>query len=402
MASEKLTAIQVKNAKYEGRPYKLSDGGGLYLLVNKSGKYFRYDYRFNEKRKTLAIGPYSKTPLAKARELHKEARKLLSSGVDPCLHKKQTKLAKKTSSVETFEALAREWFDKKKAKWVDRYSRTIMQRLELNVFPYIGTMAPNDISPAILLNVLQRMEARGVHDTTRRVRQICSKIFQYGIAAECVDRNPAEDIKGLLTTVKPSHMPTIKEPYKIGELLRAIDGYSGNFTTLCALRLAPILFVRPGELRHMQWNELDLDNAVWKIPGHKMKMRVDHVVPLPKQAIAILHEIEPVTKFLPGSKKYVFPSIRSNDRPMSDNTINAALRRLGYTSDEIVGHGFRAMASTNLHEKGWRSEVKEKQLAHNDKNSVRAAYNHAEHLPERIEMMQHWADYLDSLKNMPR
>lgn len=392
-----LTDIQIRNTELKQKAYKLTDGEGLYLFVNKSGKYFRFDYRFRGKRKTLSLGVYPKLSLRKARKKLHDAKELLANGIDPGLRKKEKKIAERQTGVENFEQLAREWFGKKSGTWVERYSRTVMQRLELNVFPYIGHLRIDEITPPTLLSVLRRMENRGVHDTARRVRQICSKIFQYGIAVGLAERDPAADLKGALTAVKTNNMATIKEPRRIGELMRAIDGYFGSYITQCALKLAPLLFVRPGELRHMQWSEVDLDRALWRIPGEKMKMRGDHLVPLSSQAISILKDIAQLTHELSGPG-YVFPSIRSNSRPMSENTINAALRRLGYTKEEMTGHGFRAMASTNLNEQGWRSEVIERQLAHAERNSVKAAYNHAEYLPERKKMMQHWSDYLDGLK----
>lgn len=392
-----LTDIQIKKAELKQKAYKLADGEGMYLFVNKSGKYFRFDYRFRGKRKTLSLGVYPKISLRKARKKLHDAKELLASGIDPCLRKKEKKIADRQASIESFEQLARDWFDKRSGAWVVRYSRTVMQRLELNIFPYIGHLQINEITPPALLNVLRKMESRGVHDTARRVRQICSQIFQYGISVGLAERDPAADLKGALTTVKATNMATIKEPQKIGELMRAIDDYSGNHVTQCALKLAPLLFVRPGELRHMQWSEVDFESAIWRIPGEKMKMRGDHLVPLSTQAISILEDIAQLTIELPGPG-YVFPSIRSNNRPMSENTINAALRRLGYTKEEMTGHGFRAMASTNLNEQGWRSEVIERQLAHAEKNTVKAAYNHAEYLPERKKMMQHWADFLDERK----
>ena len=392
-----LTDIQIRTAETRDKAYKLTDGEGMYILINKSGKYFRYDYRYAGKRKTLSLGVYPKTGLKQARKKRQEAQELLEQGVDPSQQRKEEKLAQKIASVDNFEALAREWFDKQKGAWVERYSRTVIQRLELNIFPYIGQEHINDITPPALLSVLRRMESRGAHDTARRVRQLCSQIFRYGVATGRAERDPAADLKGALTVVKQKHMAAIKDPKQIGELLRAIDGYQGNLVTLCALKMAPLLFVRPGELRHMQWREIDFEESLWRIPGEKMKMKGDHIVPLSHQAVAVLKDIAPLTKALPGPG-YVFPSVRTSSRPMSDNTINAALRRLGYSKEEMTGHGFRSMASTNLHEQGWRSEVIERQLAHAEKNTVKAAYNFAEFLPERRKMMQHWADYLDALK----
>ncbi|WP_163337930.1 tyrosine-type recombinase/integrase [Desulfopila sp. IMCC35008] len=392
-----LTDVAIKNAKFVDKQFKLSDSGGLYLLVTKSGKYFRLDYRYLKKRKTLALGVYPKISLANARKKRDQAKELLGEGIDPGIKRKQEKHLRKQAVQNNFEAVAREWFEKKKPKWAPGYARTVIGRLELNIFPYIGTIPVGEINAPLLLSVLRKMESREAHDTARRVRGLCSKVFQYAVATGKAERDPASDLKGALTEVTVTHMAAITEPAEIGALLRAIDGYEGAFQTKCAMKLAPLTFVRPGELRHAQWSEIDLDEALWKIPAKKMKMRGAHLVPLSRQAINVLREIEQLTGALEGAG-YVFPSIRTTSRPMSENTVNAALRRLGYDKTEMTGHGFRAMASTNLHEQGWKSEVIERQLAHVEKNTVKAAYNHAEHLPERRKMMQYWADYLDGLK----
>lgn len=398
-----LTDIGIKAAEAKAKPYKLSDSEGLYLFVKKSptsgktGKYFRFDYKYNGKRKTLSLGTYPKISLKKARKGRDEAKELLEQGIDPSTQKKAKRQATEESETETFEHIAREWLGKNKDSWVDRHSRTVIGRLELNVFPYIGSTPIKEIEPPTLLSVLRRIEARGAYDTARRVRQICSKVFRYAIAVGKAERDPAADLQGALTQVKIKHMATITEPKRVGELLRAIDGYSGSFITLCGLKLAYLTFVRPGELRHAQWSEIDFNEALWRIPGGKMKMKGAHLVPLSRQAIAVLQELQALTGKLPGPG-YLFPSERTYHRPMSENTINAALRRMGYSKEEMTGHGFRAMASTNLNEQGWKSDIIERQLAHVSKDSVRSAYNHAEYLDERKKMMQHWADYLGGLK----
>jgi len=314
--------------------------------------------------------------------------------VDPSQHKRDMKIMLQEQAVNNFEAIAREWFEKNCRVWTEKHSITVIRRLELNIFPFLGKRPVKLITAPELLAVLRKIESRGAFETSHRVKQICGQIFRYAIATGRAERNPSADLRGALTPVKSKSMAAITDPKKIGGLLRAIEGYDGHIVTKCALQLAPLVFVRPGELRHAEWLEIDLDNAEWKIPAEKMKMNLAHIVPLSKQAVDILKEIEPVT----GDREYVFPSLRSAQRAMSNNTVLAALRRMGYSKDEMTGHGFRSMASTILHEQGWPSDVIERQLAHTERNSVKAAYNHAEYLPERREMMQAWADYLEALK----
>ena len=389
-----LTDTAIRNAKPKDRQYKLSDEKGLYLLVKKSGKYFRLDYRYVGKRKTLAIGVYPEVTLAGARQERDDARKLLRKGVDPSQNKKKTKTTLRELAVNNFEAVGREWFDKNRNVWTEKHATSVIRRLELNVFPWIGNRPIKLIAAPELLEVLLKIECSGAIETAHRIKQICGQVFRYAIATARAERDPSADLKGALAPVKPKSMATITDLKRIGGLLRAISDYDGQIATICALRLAPLVFVRPGELRHAEWLEIDLDNAEWKIPAEKMKMRSTHIVPLSKQAIEIFRTIEPIT----GDGRYVFPSLRSTARPMSNNTVNAALRRMGYSKEEMTGHGFRAMASTILHEQGWPSDMIERQLAHAERNSVKAAYNHAEYLPERRKMMQQWSDFLDALK----
>ncbi len=389
-----LTHTAIRNAKPKEKPYKLTDGRGLYLLVNKSGKYFRWDYRFGGKRKTLALGVYPDIKLKEVREKHEDLRRLLSRDVDPMEYKKQVKAKIHAETTNSFEAVAREWFVKNKPVWTEKHAQTIISRLENNIFPWLGGVDTSSINAPMLLESLRRIEDRGAVETAHRVKQICGQVFRYAIATGRGERDPSADLKGALPPTKPKHMATITSPDKIGELMRAIDGYQGNLVTRCALKFAPLTFVRPGELRHAEWEEINIDEAVWKIPAEKMKMRSVHIVPLSKQAISVLEELQPLT----GNGKYVFPSLRSGSRPMSNNTILAALRRMGYAKEEMTGHGFRGMASTVLHEKGWPTDCIERQLAHAEGNSVKAAYNHAQHLPDRKKMVQWWADYLDDLK----
>ena len=389
-----LTDTAIRNAKLQAKPFKLYDERGLYLLVRKSGKYFRFDYRFFGKRKTLALGVYPDVTLADARQKRDDARRLVKKDIDPSRHKQETAMMKRELVMNNFEAIAREWFKKQKNIWSLEHSKRVIRRLELNVFPMIGKRPIKLITAPDLLEVLKRMEKRGVFYSARTVKQICGQVFRYAIATGRAERDPSGDLKGALTPVKSKNRSTITDPKKIGGLLRAIDDYDGQIVTVCALKLAPLVFVRPGELRRAEWIEVDLEGAEWKIPAEKMKMKSPHIVPLSRQAIDVFKAIRPIT----GDGRYIFPSLRSTASPMSNNTVNAALRRMGYAKDEMTGHGFRGMASTILHEQGWPDDVIERQLAHAEKNSVKAAYNHAKHLPERRKMMQAWADYLDSLK----
>jgi integrase len=390
-----LTDASIRNAKFSDKQFKLYDSQGLYVLVNKSGKYFRLDFRFGGKRKTMSLGVYPNIKLSDAREKRDTAKKLIKDGINPIHYRKQQKIIEAVKEANGFEVVSREWFEKNQHTWTEGHSQTIIRRLEYNIFPWLGSKPIGDVTPPELLDVLRRIENRGALETAHRVKQICSQIFRYAIATGRCDRDPATDLKGAIPPTKPKRMATIIDPIQIGELLRAIDGYHGHLITKCAMSLAPLVFVRPGELRKAEWKEFDLERGEWRIPGQKMKAKVPHLVPLSNQAIQILNEIQPLT----GRGKYVFPSLRSKDRPMSNNTVLAALRRMGYSKEEMTGHGFRAMASTMLHERGWSSNVVEKQLAHAERNKVKASYNHAEFLSERKRLMQEWADYLDELRN---
>ena len=376
-------------------PYKLSDEKGLYLLVQSAGKYWRFDYRHIGKRKTLALGVYPDVALRKARDHRDEARKLLADGIDPMESRKQAVRRDKDAAANSFEAVAREWFAKHAPGWAESHAEKILNRLENDVFPWIGPRPIAAIEPPDLLAVARRVEDRGTLDTAHRALQNCGQVFRYAVATGRAQRDPTADLRGALPPLRAKdHFATITEPAAIGELMRAIDGYAGSFITRCALKLAPLVFVRPGELRHAEWTEINLDEAEWRIPAEKMKGRVLHIVPLSVQAIANLRELHPLT----GHGRYVFPGEYNRGRPMSENTILAALRRLGYSKDQMTGHGFRGMASTLLNEQGWKHDAIERQLAHAERNKVRAAYNYAEHLPERRKMMQAWADYLDTLR----
>jgi integrase len=390
-----LTDTGIKNSKPKEKLYKLADGKGMYLEVRPNGaRYWRLKYRFAGKEKRISLGVYPEVSLKEARIKRDDARKLLEKGVDPSIERKLRQATQIEHAANSFEAIAREWHAKYSTSWAASHANKIIRRFELYIFPWLGGRPIADIMPKELLSILRKIETKGILETAHRAQQNCGQVFRYAIATGRAERDPSTDLRGALAPAKRGRMATITDPKKIGELLRAIDGYEGSLKAQCALRLAPLVFVRPGELRHAEWSEINFDKAEWRIPAEKMKMPSPHIVPLSKQAINIFNEIYPLT----GNGKYVFPSVRTATRPMSDNTILAALRRMGYDKDEMSGHGFRAMASTILHEQGWPSDFIERQLAHAERNSIKAAYNYAQHLPERKRMMQEWADYLDQLK----
>lgn len=390
-----LSEAKVRNSKPKENAYKLFDGGGLFLFITPSGgKLWHFKYRFDNKEKKLAFGTYPEISLADARQRRDEARRQVAHGIDPGSLRKAQKQAD-TAETETFEVIAREWHGKFTAKASTGHALKIMRSLERNVFPYIGTHPIAKIKAPELLAVLRRVESRGAIETARRVRTICGQVFRYAVATGRAERDTAADLRGALPAAKETHLAAITDPAKVGGLLRAIDGYQGSFIVQCALRLAPLVFVRPGELRHAEWSEIDFENAEWNIPAAKMKLKEPHLVPLSRQAIDILKELSKLT----GTSKYVFPSGRSNSRPMSNNAILAALRRMGFEKTEMSGHGFRAMARTILDEVlQVRPDFIEHQLAHAVRDPNGRAYNRTAHLPERRKMMQLWADYLNGLK----
>ena len=391
-----LTDTAIRNAKPKEKQYKLHDAMGMYLLVKPAGgKYFRMNYRFHDKRKTLALGVYPKISLKLARQKTIDAHDLLENGVDPSQHKQDAKRFRIGQVENSFEYVALEWFEKNKCGWSKKHTKTVISRLTKNVFPWLGPKHINEISAPDLLSVLRRIEDRGAIEVAHRTKQICGQVFRYGIATGRCERDPSADLKGALTPSISSNMATITSPKEIRGLLLAIDDYPGFHVTRCAFRLAPLVFVRSGELRHAEWEEIDLQNAIWKIKPEKMKMKRPHLVPLSRQSIKILQDMRPLT----GHLRYVFPGVRSESRPMSESALLAALRRIGYTKSEMCIHGFRSMASTLLHENGFPSHLIELQLAHVEKNKVKAAYNHALYLDERRKMMQWWADYLDDLRS---
>lgn len=390
-----LTDVKIRNSKPKATQVKLFDGSGLFLLITpQGGKLWRLKYRFEKKEKLLAIGPYPEISLTAARMQREEARRQLVKGIDPGALRKAQRQAK-TSETESFEVIAREWFDKFKQNWVEGHAITIIRRLENDLFPYLGNRPIADIKAPELLAVLRRVEARGALDTAHRIRSITGQVCRYAVATGRAERDPSGDLRGALPQPVDGHFASITDPKEVGALLRAIDGYQGSFVVKCALLLAPLLIVRPGELRHAEWVEIDLDEAVWNIPGSKMKLKQPHMVPLCRQAVEILSRLKDLT----GRSPYVFPSGRSYTRAMSENAVTAALRRMGYEKGSMTGHGFRAMARTILDEVlQVRPDFIEHQLAHAVRDPNGRAYNRTAHLAERKKMMQQWADYLDKLK----
>ena len=390
-----LSDIAVRAAKAAAKPYRLADEKGLYLEVAPTGgKWWRRKYRFAGKEKRLSLGVYPTVTLKDAREKRDAARKLLASHIDPSVERRIQKASRIERAANSFETVAREWFAKRSPNMADSHRSRVLRALERDVFPWLATRPVAEVTAPELLLILRRIEGRGAAETAQRLRQICGQVFRYAIATGRAECDPAADLKGAIIVPRGGRFPAITEPKALGALLHTLWGYQGTFVVRSALRLAPYTFVRPGELRKAEWRELDLDGALWKIPGPRMKGRVEHLVPLSRQAVEVLRELQPLT----GSGRLVFPSVRSAERPMSDNTVLAALRRLGVDKSEMVGHGFRAAASTLLNEQGWNRDAIERQLAHNERDPVRAAYHRADYLAERRRMMQAWADYLDGLR----
>lgn len=389
----KLSDTTIRNAKSTAKPVRMFDGGGLYLEVAPSGgKLWRLKYRIADKEKRLAIGTYPDVGLKLARQRRDEARELIAQGIDPSAAKQAEKASR--AAAEAFETVAREWFETQRGEWVDSHADKIIRRMERDVFPWIGKRPIAEIAAPEILAALRRIESRGAIETAHRALTNVGQVFKYAIATGRATMNPARDLSPALRPTTEKHHASITDPTKIGGLLRAIDDYTGTPVVRAALQLAPLVFVRPGELRQAEWAEFDLDAGEWRIPAARMKARELHIVPLAPQAVTILREIQALT----GDGRFVFPSARGPRRPMSNVAVLAALRRMGFASDEMTGHGFRSMASTLLNEQGWHRDAIERQLAHGERNKVRAAYNYAQHLPERRKMMTAWADYLDGLK----
>jgi len=402
-----LSAREVETAKGKEADYKLSDGGGLYLLVTPSGgRLWRFNYRFDGKQKTLFLKSYPEISLIKAREQRDKAKELLANDIDPdtVLSNKAKKLQKEELKVEaqeqaeiasnTFEKVAREWHDSKISGWSVTHADRLMRQLERDVFPEIGNRHITDVAFTDIVALLRKVSIRTL-ETAHRLKIAFHGTFRYAMMHGLITQNPATDFREVLPTVKPKHMAAPTDPKEVAPLLRAIDGFTGSFIVKCAMQLAPLLFCRPGELRHAEWKEIDLDRALWSIPGEKMKLKRPHLVPLSSQVVAIFRELKPLT----GEGRYCFPCHRSPLRCMSENSVNAGLRRLGFEKEEITGHGFRAMARTMLHEiLRFEPDVIEAQLAHAVPDRLGNAYNRTQFIEKRTAMMQTWSSYLEELK----
>ncbi|EHG2693946.1 tyrosine-type recombinase/integrase [Salmonella enterica] len=388
----KLTARQISTAKPTEKPYKLSDGGGLYLLVNPNGsRYWRMKYRYAGKEKLLSIGVYPDVTLAEARDKRTQAKRILAAGDDPSEVKQAEREAKNLAVNNSFELLALEWHEHKKPNWSSGYADDIMEYLRKDIFPYIGKKAITDIKPITMLSVLKKMEERGVLDKLKKTRQACRQIFTYAIITGRAEFNPVTDLAGALKTPKQQHFPHLM-PTQIGPFIHAVNTYSGSKVTRIATLLLMYTSVRTIELRASEWTEFDLDNDLWQIPKERMKMRRPHLVPLSRQVKSHLLELKEIT----GWGKYVFPGRNDAHKPMSEASINQVIKRIGFAG-KVTGHGFRHTMSTILHEKGFNSAWIEAQLAHADRNTIRGTYNHAQYLDGRREMLQWYADYLDEL-----
>lgn len=396
-----LSDAAIKNAKPGTKPIKLADEKGLYLLISPAGgKWWRFKFRFDGKEKLLSLGTYPEVSLKDARQRRDDDRKLLANGIDPSANRKAVKASIADRNANNFEVIAREWFAKKSPGWAASHSDKIIRRLEKDAFPWIGGRPITEITTPELLKCLRRIEERGAVESAHRVKNYCSQIFRYAIVTGRAERNPSSDLKGALITPTKQNRAAITDPKLAAELLRAINDYHGTFVVKCALRLAPLIFVRPGELREAEWTEIDLEKEEWNIPAERMKgwirkgITTPYLIPLSSQAVEILSELHPLT----GNGMYVFPGARSSKRPMSDNAVLAALRIMGFAKDVMSGHGFRAMARTILDEVlHVRIDYIEHQLAHVVRDPNGRAYNRTTHLLERKKMMQLWADYLDEI-----
>ncbi len=389
-----LTDTAIRTAKLGDKPRKLADEKGLFLLISPSGgKWWRLKYRFGGKEKLLSLGTYPEVSLKLARERRDEARKLLATGIDPGEQRKAEKQAKAEAGSNTFEAIGREWMATRGKDWTTSYATKTASSLERHAFPAIGAKPINEITAPELLALLRAIECRGTVDMAHRISQHCSAIFRFAISTGRAVTDPVTSLRGALSNVRQQHYAALTDPAEFADLLRDIEKYRGEITTKSAMQLLALTFQRTKEVRFAEWSQFDLEAALWRIPAEIMKMREAHIVPLSRQAIDVLKRLQPLT----GGGRLVFPSSISRERPISENTVVYALARMGYKGS-MTGHGFRSVASTLLNEQGFRHDVIERQLAHAEKNAVRAAYNRAEYLPERKKMMQEWADYLDKLK----
>jgi integrase len=394
-----LTDVAIRNAKPGVKPYKLGDSLGMYLLVQPTGgKLWRLKYRVDGREKKLGIGRYPEVSLADARKSRDEAREQIAVGKDPSREKQRNKTRAKLAADNTFSGLSAEYCQKRRRDGSKAWAPATAVRSEylLSLLtPALGSIPIAKIEPEDVLLALRKIEGKGNLESARRTLQLASAVFRYAVSTARLSSDPTRDLRGALTAPTVTHYAAITEAKSVGELLRAIDGYEGQGLSRLAMQLAPHVYVRPGELRHAEWKEIDLDAGLWVIPASKMKMGKAHHVPLSRQSVALLREVHVAS----GPAGYVFPSIRTGSRPMSENTINAALRRLGYSSNEMTAHGFRAMASTLLNESGkWHPDAIERALSHRDTDKVRAAYDRGTHWKERVEMAQWWSDYLDQLR----
>lgn len=392
-----LTYIQINAAKPKEKAWTLSDSQGLLLVIQPNGsKLWRFKYRFLDKQKTLHLGGWPQVSLADARVRRDEAKKKIAEGVDPALEKKRARIAAKYAAANTFEEVAKEWLVKCERDGLAPVTVDKIRWLLAKAYPVIGTIPIAQITPHEALAVLRKVEATGAFESARRMRSVLSRVFRYGVATVRCDKDVAADLRGAIASPKVKHFAAITKPSEVGALLRAIDSYSGHKVTVMAMRLSPHVLLRPGELRQAEWADIDFEEAIWFIPAERMKMRRSHRVPLSRQVIDMLRELHEHTHWW----KYLFPCLGKPRRPMSENAVNQGLRNLGYTSDQMTAHGFRAMAATLLNERGeWNPDAIERQLAHVDTNQVRRAYARGEYWDERVQMMQSWSDYLDELRD---
>lgn len=390
-----LTDFQIKNLKYSGKPMKVTDGDGLFLYLSASGKkLWRMSYYFERRERVLSFGEYPVVTLQKAREKRLEVRQLLADGIDPAELKKAAKEEQISEVKDMFRNIAHEWFEARTTDFTEKHRATVMYRMEKYIFPVIGNEHIARMEALDILKVIQPIEKKGQNETARRQLQIIGQIYRFAVITGRAKRNPVTDLSGAIRPRKVTHRAAITEPKKVAQLLRNIDDYEGYFPIVCALKLGPLVFVRPTELRAAEWSEFDFETSEWRIPATRMKMKQIHIVPLARQAVKILKELQEFS----GSGKLLFPSIRTVTRPLADATVLNAIRRMGCSKDEMCTHGFRSLASTLLNELGYNRDWIERQLAHGERNDVRAAYNYAEYLPERRRMMAEWADFLDKLK----
>ncbi len=391
-----LTHLSIANAKPRALEYKLTDSDALYLAVRPNGaKLWRMNYRYLGRQKTLHFGAWPEIGIAAARAHRDAARRQLASDLDPASEKKRARVAETVAASNSFKAVAEEWLVKNEKEGRAPITLEKIRWLLRIAYPMIGSLPISKITAQEALAVLRKMEGNGRYESARRMRSVLSRVFRYGIATARADRDVARDLRGALITPKVTHLAAITTPREAGALMRTIDGYSGHEVTAMALKISPHVFLRPGELRKAEWEEIDIQAALWSLPADKMKMRRPHRVPLSHQVLALLEDLHALT----GHGRFLFPSSRSPRHPMSENTVNAALRRLGFKQDEMTAHGFRAMAATLLNEMGiWNPDAIEKQLAHLDGSMVRRAYTRGEYWEERVRMMQHWSDYIDKLR----